>query len=429
MILCHVVQAVVIAVGTDGHVEHQRVHVHDGVQTPAVIRPGAPVGVVQRRAGPCQHSVAGLREAVDLFLDALIEDFADVAVNLVPDRQIAELRLVDTVQSLRNAVDRVVVGLGGDIPLLPLELHQLVLGLDALDQGIPVKRDAGLLFDKLPALLDLVAAMLLEQRIVKLHRLRHGEQRLVEEPVLQDGGGDGSVAGLVGGDNDRRVIGHVVEDEQAGFRLAHRARIARQADGLHRVDVVENGVAVDVAGDEVRDHLHRDVRQLAVPGIEHAAPDGLVVGNVVMPSVVLLAAAEVGVGGEHALELEDGRVDHAAVVPRGGLQALATHAFHAAVEPVQNRQVGLADPAVAPHALGKVDKAAVADNVHDHVRVVVHPDVVEVVHGVFETTPLSVLVQTGLVNVEIAQAALLMGLAVPEIMGKCFHIVFHYLPS
>ena len=31
----------------------------------------------------------------------------------MPDRQIAELRLVDTVQSLRNAVDRVVVGLGG----------------------------------------------------------------------------------------------------------------------------------------------------------------------------------------------------------------------------------------------------------------------------------------------------------------------------
>ena len=188
-------------------------------------------------------------------------------------------------------------------------------------------------------------------------------------------------------------------------------------------------MAVDVAGDEVRNHLHRDVRQFAVPGIEHAAPDGLVVGNVVMPSVVLLAAAEVGVGGEHALELEDGRVDHAAVVPRGGLQALAAHAFHAAVEPVQNRQVGLADPAVTPHALGKVDEAAVADNVHDHVRVVVHPDVVEVVHGVFETTPLSVLVQTGLVNVEIAQTALLMGLAVPEIMGKCFHIVFHYLPS
>ena len=352
-----------------------------------------------------------------------------MAVNLVPDRQIAELGLVDTVQSLRDAVDRVVVGLGGDIPLLPLELHQLVLGLNAFDQGIPIERDASLLFDELPALLDLVAAMLLDERIVKLHRLRHGEQRLVEEPVLEDGGGDGSVAGLVGGDNDRRVIGHVVEDEQAGFRLAHRARIARQANGLHRVDVVENGMAVDVAGDEVRDHFHRDVRQFAVPGIEHAAPDGLVVGNVVMPSVVSLAAVEVGVGGEHTLELEDGRIDHTAVVPRRGLQALAAHAFHAAVEPVQNRQVGLADPAITPYALGKVDEAAVADNVHDHVRVVVHPDVVEVVHGVFETTPLSVLVQTGLVNVEIAQAALLMGLAVPEIMGKCFHIVFHYLPS
>ena len=91
--------------------------------------------------------------------------------------------------------------------------------------------------------------------------------------------------------------------------------------------------------------------------------------------------------------------------------------------------VVLADGADVLGILRKVDEAAVADNVHDHVRVVVHPDVVEVVHGVFETTPLSVLVQAGLINVEIAQAALLMGLAVPEIMGKCFHIVFHYLPS
>jgi hypothetical protein len=264
VILCHVVQAVVIAVGADGHVEHQRVHVHDGVQTPAVIRPGAPVGVVQRRAGPGQHSVAGLREAVDFLSDTLVENLADVTVDLMPDRQIAELGLIDTVQSLCNAVDRVVVGLRGDIPLLPLELHQLVLRLDALDQRIPVERDTGLLFDKLPALLDLVAAMLLDQRIVKLHRLRHGEQRLVEEPVLQDGSGDGRVTGLVGGDNDRRIVGHVVEDEQAGLRLTHRARVARQADGLHRVNIVENGMAVDVAGDEVRDHLHRDIRQFAV---------------------------------------------------------------------------------------------------------------------------------------------------------------------
>ena len=188
-------------------------------------------------------------------------------------------------------------------------------------------------------------------------------------------------------------------------------------------------MAVDVAGDEVRDHLHRDIRQFAVPGIEHTAPDGLVVGNVVVPSVVSLAAVEVGVGGEHALELEDGRVDHAAVVPCRGFQRLAAHTFHAAVEPVENRQVGLADPAVAPHALGEVDEAAVADNIHDHVRVVVHPDVVEVVHGVFETAPLSVLVQTGLVNIEVAQTALLMGLAVPEVTGKSFHIVIHYLPS
>ena len=108
-------------------------------------------------------------------------------------------------------------------------------------------------------------------------------------------------------------------------------------------------------------------------------------------------------------------------MPRGGLQALATHAFHAAVEPVQNRQVGLADPAVAPHALGKVDKAAVADNVHDHVRVVVQPDVIEVEHRVLYAAPLTVLVKAGLVLQDIAETTLAVRLAVPEILQGFFH--------
>ena len=136
-------------------------------------------------------------------------------------------------------------------------------------------------------------------------------------------------------------------------------------------------------------------------------------------SVILLAAVESGVGDEHVLELGDGRVDHAAVVPCGGLQSLAAQTFKAAVEPVQNGQIGLADPAVAPHALGEVDEAAELDDVGYHVDVVVQPDVVEVVHGVLDATPLSVLVKAGLVLVELAEAALAVGLAVPEIF-KCF---------
>ena len=44
--------------------------------------------------------MAGLREAVDFLSDALVENLADVTVDLMPDRQIAELGLIDTVQSL-----------------------------------------------------------------------------------------------------------------------------------------------------------------------------------------------------------------------------------------------------------------------------------------------------------------------------------------
>ena len=96
---------------------------------------------------------------------------------------------------------------------------------------------------------------------------------------------------------------------------------------------------------------------------------------------------------------------------------------------MQNGQIGLADPAISPDALGEIDDAAVLHYVGHHVDVVVQPDVVEVVHGVLDATPLSVFVQTGLVNVEIAQTALLVRFAVPEIMGKLLDIVLHYLPS
>ena len=180
----------------------------------------------------------------------------------MPDGTIAVLRLIDTIQSLSNAVDGVVVGLCSDIPLLPLELLKLILSLKTLDQNVPVEGNAGLLLDELPALFDLLHAVLLDQRIVEQHGHGQNEQRLVEEPVLKDGGGDGSVACFVAGDDQRRVVGDIVLNKDAGFSLTHRAGVTGQTDGLHSVNVVENCVAVDVAGDEVGDHLHGDVLKL-----------------------------------------------------------------------------------------------------------------------------------------------------------------------
>ena len=145
-------------------------------------------------------------------------------------------------------------------------------------------------------------------------------------------------------------------------------------------------------------------------------------GDVVVPLVVVLSAAQVAVSLEHAHKLLDGHAHHGPVVPGAGPQGGAPETFQTPVEPVQHRQIGLAQPAVAPEALGEQDGAAVLHDVGDHHAVVIQPDVVEVVHGVLEAAPLAVLVEAGLVHVQIAQTTLLGRLAVPEVFGELFHV-------
>ena len=330
----------------------------------------------------------------------------------MPAGQVAVLALVDAVQGLGHAVDGIEIGIGGHVPLLPLETLQLVLALQPLHQLVPVEGRAGLLPDELPGLLDLPLAVFLDQGIVKLHGLGHGEQRLVHQPVLENGGGHGAVAGLVGGDDGLVVVGHIVQHEQARLGLAHGAGVAGQTQGLHRVDVVEDGVVVHVAGDEIGDHLQGNVLHLLAEGVEDAAPHGFVVGHgLVVLGPDLVGLVQVQVVAEHLHELEDGGVDHAPIVPRAGPQRLAPETLHAAVEPVQHRQIGLAHPAIAP-------AAAVAHDIVDHHAVVIQPHLVEVVEGVLDAAPLPVLIQAGLVHVQVAQAALAGGLAVYEVPGQ-----------
>ena len=430
----HVLQRVLVAVGAQRHVEHQGVHVHDGVQTPAVIRPCAPVGVVQRRAAPRDDTVARQREVVDALLHTLLHDPAHLLVRLVPDGKVAVLGLVNAVQRLRHAVDGIVAGIGRHVPLLPLEALQLVLAFQLFAQLLVVEGHARLLLDELPGLLDLLHTVLVHQRIVELHGLGHGEQGLVDEPVLNDGRGHGAVAGLVGGNDRLVIIRHIVQHEQSGLRLTHGARIAGQTQGLHRVDIVEHRVVVHVAGDEIRDHLQRNVLHLLAEGVEDAAPHRLVVGDGLVVSGLHLFAALVGVQvvTEHAHELIDGCVGHGAVVQRTGAQRLAPQSLHAAVEPVQHRQIGLTHPAIAPAALGKRPDAAVAhDIVYQH-AVVIQPHLVEIVERVLHAAPFPVPVQAGLVAVQVAQTPLAVGLAVPEIPGQLlivrgFDLVHHAL--
>ena len=366
--------------------------------------------------------MTGLGEGVDLLGDTLLHDGTNLCVNLVPDGQIAELGLVDAVQCLSNAVDGVAAGLCCNFPLLPLELHELVLSFDTLAHEVEIHGNAGLLFNELPALLDILLNKLVCKRIVKLHGHLQSIQGLIIEPVLKDSGCNGTVASFVTGDHERAVIGNIVEDEEAGLSLTHRAGVTGQTDGLNCVDVVMYGVAVNMAGYEVRDHLKRNCLELVAPAVEHTAPSGFLHCHGVVPGVVLLAAVQSGVGVEHAHELVNGCIDHCTIVPCGCSQSFAAQTFKATVEPVENGQIGLTYPAISPNALDEVDNAAILHDVHYHVQVIVQPNVVEVVEGILYATPLSVLVKTGLGQVVIAQATAAffcgMRLAIPEIFNE-----------
>ncbi len=371
--------------------------------------------------------MAGHGEGVDLLLHALLQDLADPFVGVVPDEVVAVLALVDAVQCLGHAVDGIAGGVGRNVPLLPLEAHQLVLPLQVLLQLVPAEGRAGLLLDEFPHLADLVGAVLLHQGIVKLHGLGHGKQGLVQKPILDGRAGHGAVAGLVGGDDEGGVVRHIVQHEQSRLGLAHGAGVAGQTDGLDSVDVVEHRVVVHVTGDEIGDHLQGDVLVLAPPGVENTAPHRLLVGDGVLPRLVVFAAVEVGVGPEHGHELLDGDAGHGAVMPGGGPQRLAPQSLQAAVKPVEHGQIGLAHPAVAPQALGENNGAAEFHDVHNHLAVVIEPDVVEIVERVLHAPPLPVFIEAGLGQIQVAQPPLAVGLAVPEIPGDLLPIGFFQL--
>ena len=177
-----------------------------------------------------------------------------------------------------------------------------------------------------------------------------------------------------------------------------------------------------MAGDEVRDHLQRNVFHFLAERIENTAPNGFVVRDGLVMAGFCLPAARIDVQviAEHLHELIDGRVGHAAVMPRAGAQRFAAKAFKAAVVPVHNGKIGLTDPAVAPYTLEEGGKPAVPVDVRDHLDVVIKPHHMEVVEGVLHAAPLTVLVKTGLVLIQLAEPALTVGLAVPEIMGELF---------
>ena len=87
---------------------------------------------------------------------------------------------------------------------------------------------------------------------------------------------------------------------------------------------------------------------------------------------------------------------------------------------MHNGQVILAQPAVTERALQYSNGILAFQNRDDSIDVVVQPDRIEVIESVFESTPLSVTIDAGLVFVQIAKTHLGSKLfALPE-PAKCF---------
>ena len=242
MVLGHIFQCVVIGICTDGHIKHQRVHVDDHIEPPAVVCPGAPVGIIKRCTGPCDHSVASLGESVDIFADTFLHNLANLLIHLMPYFPVTVLGLVNAVECLGHAVDGVVLCVRGYIPFLPFKALQLILLLKLFLQFVPTERDTVLLLNKAPALFNLLHAVFLDQRVIKLHGHGEREKRLVKEPVLQNGGCNRGVAGLIAGNHGFGIVGHVVKNKQAGLCLAHRAWVTRKANRLNRIDIIQHSV-------------------------------------------------------------------------------------------------------------------------------------------------------------------------------------------
>ena len=186
---------------------------------------------------------------------------------------------------------------------------------------------------------------------------------------------------------------------------------------------MEDRVRVDVARDEVRDHLQRDVDKTAVPErVEDAAGNGLVVEDRLFPELVVFTV-EPYIASEHAHELFDGGMGQAAIVPGGGAQCRSADTFHAAVIPVEDRDVGLAEPAVTPDALEEPQRFFGGQDVRHHHAVVVAPDAVEIIERIFETAPFSVAIQSRRLDIEVAEVAALMFFSVDEVFAGLLRVV------
>ena len=183
-----------------------------------------------------------------------------------------------------------------------------------------------------------------------------------------------------------------------------------------------------MASDKVRDHLHGNSCKLPVPWIENTAPGCLINGNVVLMGFIDPSAVDFAVSSKHALELPDGSRYHPTVMPGRSFERFSPQALQPSVKPVKHRQVGLADPAVAPDAFCKSNRPSHLHDIHYHVRIVVAPDVPEIIPGIRNAAPLSVFIKPGLRLQDFTQAAFPVGFSVPEITQGFFYFfhVRHY---
>ena len=305
-----------------------------------------------RLHAPDDGAVAVLVGGLLLLAVGTLGELGDLAVDLAEcghfaaDGHVVRLRVKREV----GAKDLRIVGL---VHLQPLEaaLGGVVHALGALEVRLPVPLLAGVLLDEGDGIFDLLCSVILHVVLAVAQgrcQLEHRNAVLKLEALGNDAVSEqGAVARRVALHGARAEHRRVVVDGHAGFRLRHRADIAREAVLLRDVDIMLGGVLVEQHGDIGR-------RRLTAQALERreAHHDGGHLVFVHEHDLVgeFLVLADAAVAAEETVEQLCHVLDDKILLQVADAQIFVAQALGVAVDHHGHGQI-VGHPAIAEHGL------------------------------------------------------------------------------
>ena len=274
-------------------------------------------------------------------------------------------------------------------------VFQLSIGtLCDFHHGIHIPFDTVYILDELDGVHHLVERIIVSLGRVVLHGVHEGmigQTHVLETASLEHGGGLGCVTRGVGGDGCLADDGEGVIQSNTGLCRAAGAYVSGKTKGLGYVNVERLHVLVDIADNELRQSLQGDGFQSGEATDEQMRQSFIDTDDVVG---VLAAADTTVIADDIGHHIGDAVYDGVGV-HAGDFQLISAIAFKQTIQECEGCQVGT-HPAVLPECFEEVGGGFGHHQTH-HAQVL-QPAYI-CLHGVFDTAPLTILCDTGLVVV------------------------------